>query len=86
MACAMNLHQELYDYMKNWLSTEHNQLRVKLCQLFWEVAVASISENGCNLLLAMNRGSTKQWVDPESTKALKIVIVGVVTGRIKASD
>ena len=47
MACATNLHQELYDYMKNWLSTEHNQLRVKSCQLFWEVAVASNSENGC---------------------------------------
>ena len=35
-----------------------------------------------NLLLAMNQGSTKQWVDPESTKALKIVvIVGVVMGK-----
>src|ERR1700720_3145405 len=35
----------------------------------------------------MNRGSTKQWVDPESTTALKIVImVGVVTGKNKGAN
>ena len=33
MACATNFHQELYDYMKNWLSTEHKQLRGEIMSI-----------------------------------------------------